>query len=145
MNIVLDSNILFSILVKPDGRIFSYFESIRKKNELFINDFTLEELNTHRAKLLKVSKLSADDFERLKITILSQVTIISSDLFTIDIIGEAFELVKNIDINDMHLVAACLLINGCLWTGDKRLYNGLIKKDFQQVYNSTQIQLLFNS
>lgn len=144
MNIVLDSNILFSILVKPDGRIFSYFENIRKKNELFISDFSLEELNTHQLKLLKVSKLSVDDFEKLKITILSQVTIISSDLYTPGIIREAFKLVKNIDINDMPLVAACLLINGCLWTGDKRLYSGLLKQDFQQVYNSSQIQLLLN-
>jgi predicted nucleic acid-binding protein len=145
MNIVLDTNILFSILLRPDGKIASYFNSLKEKNRLFISDFSFEELNNHYARLLKISKMSFNDLERLKIKIFSQATIISSDLFTADIIRKAYELVKNIDVDDMALVATSLFVNGYLWTGDKRLYSGLLKQDFQQVYNSSQIQLLLNS
>ena len=44
---------------------------------------------------------------------------------------KAFDLCKNIDEKDTIYVALTLELRGGLWTGDKKLINGLEKKKVQ--------------
>gem|GEM_PF-6828990 len=53
--------------------------------------------------------------------------------YSSNIIIESFELVKDIDINDLPIVAAALLTKSVLFTGDKKLYDSLKMKNFNSV------------
>lgn len=46
----------------------------------------------------------------------------------------AFELCEDIDIKDMIFVAVTIEYSGQLWTGDKKLIEGLKKKGFNDFY-----------
>jgi predicted nucleic acid-binding protein len=52
----------------------------------------------------------------------------------------AKQLTKDIDQNDEDFVALTLYMKATLWTGDKVLYNGLIKKDFKLLINTAELQ-----
>ncbi len=142
MNIVIDSNILFSILIKPDGKTSTLFESLKSSHIFYLSDASFKEINKHQNKLIKVSKLSVDNFEKLKITLISQLTIIPSTFITKEAIIDAYHFVSGIDIDDLPFVAASIFIDGYLWSGDKVLYRGLINRGVKKIFNSTTILML---
>jgi len=51
----------------------------------------------------------------------------------------AAEIVKDIDIDDSDFLALTKHLKGYLWTGDKKLYNGLKQKKFNRIYNTTEL------
>ena len=57
MKIVVDTNILISIFIKPDGRIADLFDSLKFHASLYISDYSLIEIANHTTKILKLSKL----------------------------------------------------------------------------------------
>jgi len=120
MKIVIDSNILFSALIK---------ESITRKIILEYDDFFLfpsfifEEMEKYKNELLKKSGMSKEEFNKLLKIILKKVKIIPNEVLT-NYKKEALELVKEIDINDMVFVACALAhFNSVIWSDDKRLKN----------------------
>ena len=68
--------------------------------------------------------------------------VVSSELFPNNIIIEAFELVKDIDVNDLPIVAASLLTKSILFTGDKKLHDALRLKNFKAVYSASELREL---
>ena len=70
------------------------------------------------------------------------LAIVSSDIFTNNILIEAFELVKNVDVNDLPIVAASLFTKSILFTGDKRLHAELKRKNFSMVCNTPELREL---
>lgn len=50
--------------------------------------------------------------------------------------GTIGDLIFNIDIDDTDFVALTRYLKGCLWTGDKPLYEGLKAKRFRTIYNT---------
>ena len=77
MNIIIDSNILFSALIK---------DSTTRKLILEYNDFFLfpyfifEEMEKHKEMLLKKSVMSKHDFDTLLGLILQKVTIVPNEV-----------------------------------------------------------------
>ena len=51
----------------------------------------------------------------------------------------AFQLTSDIDEKDMPFVATAFGIGGIVWTGDKKLINGLRKKDFQDIISTSEL------
>lgn len=144
MVILIDSNILFSMLVKKTGKTAEIFESLKDEHDLYISDVSFSELAKHQDKLLKISRLKRNDFEKLKQHLLSDLNILPNQFITPAAISEAYGLVKEVDLNDLPFVAAAIFLGGCLWTGDQKLYRGLVKGGFHQVYNSVTVQKLIN-
>ena len=144
MNIVVDSNVIISILIKPGGIIFDLFDRLSEENILHISDTTLAELLKHHKKIFQASKQNINEFENLKITLLQKVNIIPSSFISDEILIEAYQLVKEVDENDFAFVAATIFVEGLLWTGDKKLYNALKKNGFNYVLNSNEIKILLN-
>ena len=54
MKIVVDTNILISIFIKPDGRIADLFDSLKFYASLYISDYSLIEIANHTTKILKL-------------------------------------------------------------------------------------------
>ena len=142
MNIVIDSNIIMSILIKENGFTSKRFQLFADNHLLFIHKATIVEIEKHQQKLLKSSKLTIEDFEILKTKIFNQVAIIEKDEISLNVQSQAFLLVKDIDENDTAFVATTIYLNAILWSGDKPLFDGLRAKGFLNIYDSPAIQTL---
>lgn len=137
MKIVIDSNILFSALIK---------DSLTRKiileyDDLFLfPEFIFEEMNNHIDELLIKSKMNKKDFDLLLKILLNKVIIISNkDLLNYK--KEAIEIVKNIDIDDVVFFACALSYkDSIIWSDDKNLkLQNKIK-----IINTSEIKKLFN-
>ena len=137
MKIVIDSNVLFSALIK---------NSITRKIILEYNDyflfpsFVFDELEKHKEELLKKSKLSKEDFEKLLEVLLEKMVVVPPEVL-IPYKNRALEIVKKIDIDDIVFVACILAFeDSILWSNDDNL------KDQSEirVLNTSEIIKLLN-
>ena len=55
---------------------------------------------------------------------------------------EERKLTAGIDVKDVSFVALSLQTDAYLWTGDKPLHDGLIKRGFTKVVNTEELLLL---
>ncbi len=118
MRIVIDSNILFSALIKNSKTrklILEYEGFFLFPEHIFI------ELQKHKQELIEKSKMNEPDFDKLLFLILRRVIIVPSkrlDLFK----EEAIQIMKNIDIDDAIFIACALTYdNSVIWSDDKAL------------------------
>ncbi|MBV9961328.1 MAG: hypothetical protein JO072_03705 [Parafilimonas sp.] len=81
MNILVDTNILFSIIITPKGKIATTIESIKNNHTVFISDFSFEELSKHKKKLIQLSKLSDIEVDRTIYFFEKDFKVVSSELF----------------------------------------------------------------
>ena len=118
MNLIIDSNILFSALIKDSKtrKIILEYDGF-----FLFPSFVFEEMQKHKAELLKKSKMPEGDFNKLLQLILRKVFIIPNEVL-LPYRKEAFEIVKNIDPDDAVFVACALAYNDSLiWSNDKKL------------------------
>jgi predicted nucleic acid-binding protein len=142
MNILVDTNILFSIIISPTGAIAKTIEAIKNSHKVFISDFSFDEINNHKQKLLNLSKLSESDLDKIIEFFEKDFIVITSEAFSDESILSAFELVKDVDIDDLPIVASVLSTKSILFTGDKKLYTVLKQKNFNSVYNNEELREL---
>jgi predicted nucleic acid-binding protein len=141
MRVVVDSNIFFSALIKANGAIAELIFTLSSIHQLYLSDFTFEELAEHQQKLIKASKLSITQFEAAKHYLLQKFTIIHSHFIPTEMVREAIDFVQSVDVDDAIFVATNNYIKGFLWTGDKPLYNYLKPKNYQ-VLNTNDIRAI---
>ena len=117
--IVIDSNILFSALLKNSEtrRIILTCEIL----PLFFPSYLFEELERHKKELILKSGMSYTDFDQL-LELLIEKIIVVPDARLSPFRKQAMGLVHNIDHDDAIFVACALAIpNSILWSNDKKL------------------------
>ncbi|MBC7981984.1 hypothetical protein H7X65_02820 [Candidatus Parcubacteria bacterium] len=139
MKIVVDTNIAFSAVLNSTGKIGDLLMNSEGIFEFFGCDFLKEELAEHHKKLKKISGLNDLEIETSKGRIFSKITFINTLLIPIEIILEAEMLVANIDPDDTEHVALTLYLQGFLWSGDKRLRQGLRQRSIPWVLNTDEM------
>ncbi len=118
MNIVIDSNVLFSALIKDSltRRIILDYD----KTFLF-PEYIFEEMQKHKEELLKKSKMNPDDFNSLLSLLLRKVLIVPTDSLH-PYRKQAYNIVKEIDPDDVLFIACALAYpQSFLWSDDKKL------------------------
>jgi predicted nucleic acid-binding protein len=108
MNIVVDTNILISLLIKPTGVTFDLFNLLSSFHHLYISDYTLTEMSKHNNRIVKASKISVSQFENLKAIALKNVSIFPAHFITDEILTAAYLQVKDIDENDAVFLATAI-------------------------------------
>ncbi|MGV8162880.1 MAG: PIN domain-containing protein [Candidatus Nanoarchaeia archaeon] len=118
MNIILDSNIIFSSLIKNS----TTRKLILKNKELFIlPEFVFEELNKHKSELLLKTRIASDEFQELFQSIISDINIVPKK-YSDEHMLEAIRIVKDIDMGDASFIACALLYpDSIIWSDDKAL------------------------
>tara|TARA_Y100000310_G_C20595802_1_gene770421 strand:+ start:428 stop:838 length:411 start_codon:yes stop_codon:yes gene_type:complete len=120
MKIVIDSNILFSALIRDSltRRLILDYEGL-----FLFPEFIFEEMEKHKNVLLNKSEMSEEDFFHLLQLILKKVTIVPNETL-IPYRKEALEIVKNIDLDDVLFFACALAFSdSIIWSDDKKLKN----------------------
>lgn len=139
MRLVVDTNIVISSLLSPNGVVGGVLLKEAKSIEKLTCQFLYIELFDKKNKMLSISKLEEDEFLSLLYFVIKEIDFISEKQIEAQNWEKAQELVKGIDEKDVAFVALTLQTNALLWTGDKKLCNGLRSKGFQSVITTQEL------
>ncbi|MBM3436009.1 MAG: hypothetical protein FJY07_07335 [Bacteroidetes bacterium] len=137
MKIVVDTNIVFSALLKTDGRIakllissknyFSFYSSYQLKTELI----------KHSGKIIRITGYNPVELSEIIELITHKVDFINDRLIPAELLLSYEDMLRNIDIDDTVFVALADYLKANLWTGDKKLISGLKRQNFSNVISTS--------
>lgn len=137
MIVIADSNIFVSALMTPEGVTASVLKE-KSKIQFIAPDYLIFEVENHYEKIIaetgKTKKEIVKEFKQL----LKGITIIETTKISKQHFAKAYEIVKEIDIDDTPFVALHLHTGHKIWTGDAKLKNPLVKKGYGHFFISTQ-------
>ena len=144
MKIVVDTNIIFSALLSPDGKISDLLINSHSTFEFFSPMYILDELEKHKLKLKKISGFDESEINFLQRQIFRKVDLIDLEIITETIWEKAVYLTYDVDEFDTPFIALALELKSALWTGDKKLINGLSKKGVDWIFTTDIINKIRN-
>ena len=144
MKIVVDTNIVFSAILNTNSRIAQILIYQNPKFQFYSCDYLQTEILRHRDKLLKLTRLSADELSELESFITHNITFINEHLLPEQLVEETQIQLQNIDPFDVPFVALAKHLNAKLWTGDKKLYNPLKEQNFQNIISTLEMSVLID-
>lgn len=140
MNIVVDTNIVFSALLSPNGTINDLLLNSTDQFSFLAPTFLIEELDKHHSKLKSISGFNDQEINFLKRTIFRHIEFIDLEIIKNESWLKGYDLAKGIDEKDTPFIALTIDLNAKLWTGDKKLIKGLSKKEFTSFLSTENIQ-----
>lgn len=132
MKTVIDTNIIFSMLILKNSRLRDAF--FEKKVNWYAPNFVLVEIFKRKEKLLKYSHLTDSEMYELLYQIFQKIKFINEQIISRRNKAKAYELCREIDEHDTPIVALALELNASIWTGDKKLKDGLIHRGFDNFF-----------
>jgi predicted nucleic acid-binding protein len=90
----------------------------------------------------KISKLTESQLEISYTQVISKIKFINEEIIPEEIWLNAAEITNGVDIDDTDFIALTKFLKATLWTVDKALYNGLKKKKFKKLLNTTELLAL---
>jgi predicted nucleic acid-binding protein len=142
--LVVDTNIVFSGILSPSGVICDLLLNSKDIFAFYAPTAILDELNAHHQKLLKLSGLLEDELNFLIRTVIKKIDLIDLEVVQQPTWTKAAELTKNVDEFDTPFIALSLELSSPLWTGDKKLINGLKKKGIDWILDTETIKKIRN-
>jgi predicted nucleic acid-binding protein len=139
MKIIVDTNVIFSVLINSDGNIGDIIFNSDKHFEFYSCKYMQIEIKNHWEKLKKISKLSENELQISYNQVLSKIKFINEELIPMETWLASEEITKDIDVDDIDFVALTKFLKGTLWTGDKALYNGLKRLNFKKLASTADI------
>ena len=131
-SVVVDTNLIFSALIPKASKIRDIlFES---NISFFAPNFLITEIYKHKDKLIINSNLDESEFYLFFNGIIEKIQFIPIDFITFDSRQQAYDLCKDIDIKDTPFIALSIDLQIPLWTGDKKLKEGLRLKGFSNFF-----------
>lgn len=100
------------------------------------------ELFEKKEKILKYTKIPEGEFLELLYIVLKRIDFINENQISKESWDQAIDLTKDIDIIYISFVALAIEMKGILWTGDKKLHQGLKEKGFERVANLEELRKL---
>lgn len=139
MKIIVDTNAVFSALLKPESNIGQILINGFKFFDFISTDLLRIEIDRHKDKVLKYSKLSSVDFELVRTLVYSRIRFVNEALLSDEDLKTAYKYTFDVDSDDTVFVGLAIKFKCKLWTGDKELINGLINKGFGQFISTQEI------
>ena len=144
MKIIVDTNIVFSAILNSNSRIGKILLNSKEHFQFFTCNYLRTEIQRHRNKLLKLTKLSEGQLSELEDLITQHITFIDERLIPQYLLIKTEIQLKAIDPDDTVFVALTKHLEGKLWTGDLQLYNGLKAKRFKNIILTSELSLLLD-
>ncbi len=144
MKIVVDTNIIFSCLLKTNGTIGDLFFNSDGIFEFYSCTYMRFEIDKHWLKIMRISKLSDEQLTEVRFKVFSKINFINEELIPEKIWLKSEELVSGIDLDDVDFIALTKYLNASLWTGDLELYNGLKLNGFKKVFTTKELFTIRN-
>lgn len=137
--LIVDSNIIFSAILNVNSRIGQIILTSGSAYDFYAPKYVRDELWNHQEKLKKIAKLDDKDFLEVYELILKNITILDHSIAGKTNYKKAFELCKDVDLDDIPFVAFSLYLKCKLWTGDKKLIKGLKEKGYYKIVKTNDL------
>jgi len=142
MRIAVDSNIVYSAILNTEGRIGDILLNSQEQFVFYACEYLREEIEDHKAKIMTAAEYDERTFSETKYLVYSSLKFFTESVIPFEFWRQAADLVRDIDMDDIAFVALSLFLDIKLWTGDKKLREGLARKGFANSI-STQELLVF--
>ena len=139
MRIIVDANIVFSGILRSDGKIGDILINSGGIFKFIAPDFLRIEIHRHHEKLIKISKLTIDQVLEAEFQICKSINFISDEQISKENWNYAEELVYDIDIKDVSYIAFSKQFKAKVWSGDKSLIKGLASKGFTNFISMNEL------
>lgn len=140
MNLIIDTNIVFSTLLNPNSSIGDILLNYQDSIQFYAPELLIEEINRYADKIEKYSKLNPTQLTSCKSLLLNAIQFVSEELISEDSWSTAYRLTKDIDENDTPFVALAIQMNSKLWSGDKKLTKGLVLKQSELIFTTLELK-----
>ncbi len=140
MNIVVDTNIVFSTLLNPKSTVGEILMNLQDKFTFFGPELLIDELERYASKIAAYSKLTPHQLTQIEQMILTNLTLVSEELISERSWIAAYGLTRDVDEDDTPFVALALELNTKLWTGDKALAKGLYQKGADLIISTNEMK-----
>ncbi len=137
--IIVDTNIIFSALLNTNSRIGQILINGNRYCFFFAPEYIRFEIFKYKEKIKNLGNFTDYDFFESYELIIRNITILNHALIPNRIYQKAELLCENIDIDDTAFVAVSDYIMGWLWTGDKKLINGLKNNNYKRIITTEQL------
>ena len=125
MNIIVDTNIIFSAILTSKGKIRELLINKPVVINFYSPNFLLEELTSHIDKILKITKYNKLEYEQIRDYVIQNINFINTYDIDNSNWDKSYHLLKDIDEKDTAFLALAYQKDALLWTGDKKLVQGL--------------------
>ena len=142
MNLVVDTNVVFSTLLNPRSAVGEILMNIQDDFIFFAPGLLKEELKRYAPKIAAYSKLNQNDLSDIETLVLSTINFVSEEMISDSSWQRAIALTKDIDEDDTPFIALTIELNAKLWTGDKILSKGLAKKGVNLIVTTADLKKL---
>lgn len=145
MKIVVDSNIVFSGILNTKSSIGQIILEGAAEFDFYSIYQLIDEINTHKSKILKVTKYSSEKFLTIFEVFQNEINFINLNHISGKSMEKAKEMARDIDTDDTLFIALSLELGAKLWTGDKKLINGLRNKGFDLTVTTAELLKISNN
>jgi predicted nucleic acid-binding protein len=142
VNLIVDTNIVFSTLLNPHSTIGEILMNIQDEFTFFAPELLKEELKRYASKIAIYSKLDSKTLSDIEKLVLSTINFVSEESISEQSWVQAFALTKDIDEDDTPFIAFGIELSAKLWTGDKVLSKGLAKKGVDIIITTADLKKL---
>jgi len=143
MKIVVDSNIVFSAILNSKSKIGQLIINGSQYFDFYTVGLLKNEIIEHSDKILKLTGFTQDELNETLQLIISRIKFVDDILLTEKDIEKAIDLVSGIDNDDAMFIALNNHLLANLWTGDKKLINGLKKKGYLRILTVEELYEIF--
>ncbi len=114
MKLVLDSNIIFSALIKKSTTRNIILSDVF---ELHAPEYIFSEITKHKELLLKKSKMNEEELDALLLLLQKHIQLVQKEKYN-ENMALAEDILKDIDITDSPFLALALALNCKIWSND---------------------------
>ncbi len=137
--VVVDTNIVFSALITAGNRAASLLIAPPPSVRFVSCHFLQIELFKHKERILQLSGLSEDVLIQLLYEFSSHIEYINESYIPFGCWQQAHRLLDYIDPNDTPYLALAIHLDAPLWTGDRRLTEGLLALGYNHFITTAQL------
>ena len=129
MKVVVDANILFSAVLDRTGAVAKVWFDAEPVFHFIAPAFLLDELSKHHSRVARMLGLDIAQVEAIESLFIEQLELIEEAVVPMEIRAKAANALASIDPQDAPYLALALHFECPIWTGDRKLSNGLRRKD----------------
>ncbi len=144
MKIIVDTNIAFSAILNSESTIGDLIFNSHQIFQFWSCHYLIKEIDKHWNKLKRISKLNEEALLESQRLVYRRIKFIDEGQIPKIFRLKAFDIVKQIDLNDIVFVALNEYQESLLWTGDKKLLTGLKQKGYISIISTSEMILLRN-
>jgi len=139
VRVVIDTNIAFSAILNTNSLFARIILHPKSKLHFYSTDLLSIEIEEHKDKLKRLANYSDAELYKSISLIISKIRFIDAHLIPSIVFVGTQKLLEDIDIDDTEFVALTTHIRGKLWSGDKILHNGLLKKGWNKFVSTSEL------